>query len=543
MKNILFILLCLIYLDASAQTNQQIGRFEQSQIVNNKIVTKIITNPLVNTGENRLINENQYTPKSSVNASSVTWNFLDPYAIANDMMISGDGTVGYCGWSLNSKRVSAYGNANSTPFWEFNTSTLGYRNYIASSDTGIVAVGAYLNFYLFDKNSNTPLFNFDLTTLPDTGTAGPTGITSNGGFFVATANRNDTSTIFGFNKSSNISVWKFRVPTAIQGVKISGNDSLVIVNTYSYYWVLNTFTGAIRYSAASTGGTQTNQCISGNGNIIAIINYMGQVKVYQWNGSTYNFLWQYQEPTGTYYNWISAIDVSYDGNYIAAGTLIFVTSSTYDGRIRYFKVSNGSVPLWSYTGMLDEVSWVAFSKNGKILTASSWGDINELKADFVVFKTSQNVNIPIFALNKPGSPYACSVSNDGTTAIVGGKAVNARAFGYGGTFYNVFIDTATGNVSVGNISGNIPNEYKLEQNYPNPFNPTTNIKYQIPNNSFVTLKVYNILGKEITTLVNEEKKAGYYEVKFSNNQLPGGVYFYRLQTNGFTDTKKLILVK
>jgi hypothetical protein len=387
------------------------------------------------------------------------------------------------------------------------------------------------------------LLNFDLTTIADTGTAGPIGITSNGGFFVATASRSDTSTIFGFNKSSNVSIWKLRVPTDIQGVKISGNDSLVIVNTYSYYWVLNTYTGAVRYSAAITGGTQTNQGISGNGNIIGIINYNGQVKVYQWNGSTYNFLWQYQEPTGTYYNWISSIDISYDGNYIAAGTLIFVTSSSYDGRIRYFKVSNGSVPLWSYTGMLDEVSFVAFSKNGKILTAASWGDINEIKADFVVFKTSQNVNIPIFALNMPGSPYACSVSNDGTTAIVGGKAVHARAFGYGGTFYNIFIDTASGNVGVGNISGNIPNEYKLDQNYPNPFNPSTNIKYQIPNNGFVSLKVYNVLGKEVTTLVNEEKKAGYYEVKFSNNQLPGGVYFYMLQANGFTETKKLILVK
>ena len=87
------------------------------------------------------------------------------------------------------------------------------------------------------------------------------------------------------------------------------------------------------------------------------------------------------------------------------------------------------------------------------------------------------------------------------------------------------------------------NEFVLEQNYPNPFNPATIIKYQIPQLSFVTLKVYDVLGNEITNLVNEEKPIGSYEVEFNGMELPSGIYFYRLQTESFIETKKMLLMK
>ncbi len=88
-----------------------------------------------------------------------------------------------------------------------------------------------------------------------------------------------------------------------------------------------------------------------------------------------------------------------------------------------------------------------------------------------------------------------------------------------------------------------PINYSLSQNYPNPFNPTTTIKYQIPELSFVTLKVYDVLGKEVTTLVNEEKPAGEYEVKFNATGLPSGIYFYRLHAGNYVETKKMVLMK
>jgi bacillopeptidase F (M6 metalloprotease family) len=93
-------------------------------------------------------------------------------------------------------------------------------------------------------------------------------------------------------------------------------------------------------------------------------------------------------------------------------------------------------------------------------------------------------------------------------------------------------------------NNNVVTNYMLSQNYPNPFNPTTKINYQFPKASFVTLKIYNVLGKEITTLVNEEKPAGIYEVDFNGSGIPSGVYFYKVQIgNSFTQVKKMMLLK
>ena len=89
----------------------------------------------------------------------------------------------------------------------------------------------------------------------------------------------------------------------------------------------------------------------------------------------------------------------------------------------------------------------------------------------------------------------------------------------------------------------ISDKYILMQNYPNPFNPSTTIRYSIPKESFVTIKVYDIIGREIATLVNERKAAGNYSVKFNAGNFPSGVYIYRIQSGGFTDTKKFILLK
>ena len=92
------------------------------------------------------------------------------------------------------------------------------------------------------------------------------------------------------------------------------------------------------------------------------------------------------------------------------------------------------------------------------------------------------------------------------------------------------------------------NTYSLLNNYPNPFNPSTTIRYSIPTSEFVTLKVYDVLGNEVATLVNEEKSAGEYEVEFNSHSgvdknLVSGIYFYQLKVGNFIETKKMILIK
>ena len=86
-------------------------------------------------------------------------------------------------------------------------------------------------------------------------------------------------------------------------------------------------------------------------------------------------------------------------------------------------------------------------------------------------------------------------------------------------------------------------KYDLAQNFPNPFNPTTVITYSIPTSSNVMVKVYNVLGKLITTLVNENQEAGIYKVNFDANGLSNGVYFYKIQAGSYTSVKKMLLLK
>ena len=94
----------------------------------------------------------------------------------------------------------------------------------------------------------------------------------------------------------------------------------------------------------------------------------------------------------------------------------------------------------------------------------------------------------------------------------------------------------------------LPGEFALQQNYPNPFNPSTTIRYSIPGNVVETLhatslRVFDILGSEVATLVNENKSAGNYEAKFDVAQLTSWVYFYKISSGSFTSTKKMILLK
>jgi photosystem II stability/assembly factor-like uncharacterized protein len=98
-------------------------------------------------------------------------------------------------------------------------------------------------------------------------------------------------------------------------------------------------------------------------------------------------------------------------------------------------------------------------------------------------------------------------------------------------------------VGISQLSNTIPGKFTLKQNYPNPFNPSTNLIFEIPNTEIVTLKIYNISGKEVETLINSELTPGIYTFEFNASDLPSGVYFYRLSVNGFTETKSMMLLK
>jgi hypothetical protein len=136
-------------------------------------------------------------------------------------------------------------------------------------------------------------------------------------------------------------------------------------------------------------------------------------------------------------------------------------------------------------------------------------------------------------------------------------ALDALGIYYDEIFYTIWEDSSDGHIHlfgrrqlypVGGVSDeNGIDGFMLEQNYPNPFNPSTVISYRLPVTSKVTLKVYDVLGNEIATLVNEEEPAGEYEVEFNASSgirnLVSGIYFYQLKAGSFVETKKMILLK
>jgi hypothetical protein len=174
--------------------------------------------------------------------------------------------------------------------------------------------------------------------------------------------------------------------------------------------------------------------------------------------------------------------------------------------------------------------------------------------------SSANTIRKVSSVTQNGRSYTDSVFN-GSMPIFNGTIVLNRGYGFVYEEIEQSISSLVGVIINGVQQGTIttslynrldaPREttpqkatgFKLSQNYPNPFNPTTIISYQLPVSSQITLKVYDVLGREVATLVNERKAAGSYEATFDAGKLASGVYLYKLQAGEFVSTKKMLLVK
>ncbi|MDI6804574.1 MAG: T9SS type A sorting domain-containing protein [Bacteroidota bacterium] len=143
--------------------------------------------------------------------------------------------------------------------------------------------------------------------------------------------------------------------------------------------------------------------------------------------------------------------------------------------------------------------------------------------------------------------YANSTqSNTMVKSVVGQNFVGTSQQSNTQVISGFLADTLFRSISVGvKEQKELPTEYSLSQNYPNPFNPTTTIRYDLPTASHVVLKVYNVLGQEVATLINEQKTVGKHSFEFraSDFELSSGVYFYRLVAGEFVSVKKFILVR
>jgi hypothetical protein len=222
------------------------------------------------------------------------------------------------------------------------------------------------------------------------------------------------------------------------------------------------------------------------------------------------------------------------------------TADIYAQRVN----STGAVQ-WTATGVIictsagDQIrsQLVSDGNSGAYIT---WEDHrNAGNSDIYAQRIASNA-----AINWAATGFAiCTAANDQLTPMIVsngnlGAIVAWQDYRSGNNFdiYETGFNT-TGLIAIEKIGTIIPREFTLSQNYPNPFNPTTKIMFALPKSSFTKLVIYDILGMEMATIVNNQLNAGTYEAEWNASKYPSGVYFYRLEAGSFVSTKKMILIK
>ncbi|MHB9012952.1 MAG: T9SS type A sorting domain-containing protein [Ignavibacteriaceae bacterium] len=249
---------------------------------------------------------------------------------------------------------------------------------------------------------------------------------------------------------------------------------------------------------------------------------------------------------------INALVVSPNGTNIFAGTAkgIFLSK---DNGTNWVSIDSGLTNQYVWSLFISDTNLFAGTEKGVFLSTNNGANWKQLGLDTQYVWTFAKVDSMLFVGTNGGVfastnntfnwiPINSGLSNsDVTSLVIKDTNIFAGSFGvYVLSLNNIFTPTV-----VKQIKNSYPQEFFLAQNYPNPFNPSTTINFAVQKESFVSIKVYDALGREIATLVNEEKPVGNYSVQLvlGNKQLASGVYFYRMQAGSFVETKKLIFMK
>jgi hypothetical protein len=272
-------------------------------------------------------------------------------------------------------------------------------------------------------------------------------------------------------------------------------------------------------------------------NLIAFTQY--DSRIYKINSATGETIWE-KNINNSIYHIPNLYDMGVDelNNVIVTGN-----NSDMNANIQIKKLSSSGEELW-------------------LKEYNSQGDLHDIPSALAL-DMDNNIYITGMSVDSVWNSYVLKISTVGDLKweyhinevsyehlFLHSIIVNDSSLFIGGSFYdfltknNIFIMKLDQKLSAGISEINfISSSYKLNQNYPNPFNPSTVIKYQIPELSFVTIKVFDVLGSEIATLVNKEKPVGNYEIEFDGANLTSGIYFYTLTAGSFRKTKKMILLR
>ena len=279
------------------------------------------------------------------------------------------------------------------------------------------------------------------------------------------------------------------------------------------------------------------------------VNYSRRTYTYDAQGNMLTYLWEYWEDN----QWVNAWRYTY--TYNAQGNMLTDLAENWennqwvnDGRGTYTYDAQGNM-LTDLLEYWENNQWVNYSRRtytydaqGNMLTNltelwenSQW--VNGWRYTYTYNAQGNLASIWFHAgLNSSWVPANLNTFSGYEVYDMAGNEY--RFWGHNVNFIYKLIVT-----EVLSEKTNVPEYFTLQQNFPNPFNPRTKINYAIPKESFVMIKVYDMLGREIKTLVNEEKTAGNYSVSFNAENLSSGIYFYTIKADAFVQTKKMVLLK
>lgn len=240
--------------------------------------------------------------------------------------------------------------------------------------------------------------------------------------------------------------------------------------------------------------------------------------------------------------------LNWTGKGTGSGSPVFTSLKVFDEN-NIAIMGQCCYPEWSY-GLISRTSnggnnWTNsfLAPNQMILCAEKmeWFDINSGISIWVDYGGT-NYYGRIFRTTNSGSNWILKNHNLETVNIR--TLLTTNGFIFAGTLGNSVLKRSISEIiGIQNTGKDIPIAYSISQNYPNPFNPETRIRYSLPRSSIVSLVVYDALGRKIETLVDESQRAGTYEATFNASAIPSGVYFYRLTAEGFSETRKMVVIK
>ncbi len=306
--------------------------------------------------------------------------------------------------------------------------------------------------------------------------------------------------------------------------------------------------GTVQWTKRYTGGTGTDEAnaiaIDGSGNVFVTgfeLDTWESYTTVKYNSSgVQQWVGKYNGP-GNRTDIPSDIEVDGSGNVYITGKSAGINLNNDYCTIKY---NSSGTQQWAnrYTGtgsnQISTATSLKLDATGNIYVGGSSGPSLFLLDYALVRYNPAGTQQWAIKYNGTGNGidqgYALAIDGSGNVFITGGS------YGSNSDFATIKYGQTVG---VQQVSGEIPEKYVLSQNYPNPFNPSTQINFSLPNDSFVKITVFDALGKEVEKLADKQMSAGNYKIDFDASKLTSGIYFYKIQTDEFTDTKKMILVK